>query len=59
MINEILNLNENIIFINGLRKYLSYKQNKKISYFKNCIYNISKRYHYQLLNMNLSIGEIV
>ena len=59
IINEILNLNENINFINGLRKYLSYEQNKKIEYFKNYIYNISKNYNFQLLNMTLNIGEVV
>ena len=58
-IDEILNLNENSNFINGLRKYLSYEQNKKIEYFKNLIYNISKNYNFQLLNMTLNIGEVV
>ena len=59
IINEILNLNENTNFINGLRRHLSYEQKQKILYFKNFIYNISKNYNYQLLNMTLNIGEVV
>ena len=57
--NEILKLNSSSSFLNSFRIHLSGEQNKKRSYFKNIINNISKSYNYHLLNMTLNIGDII
>ena len=56
---EILKLNKSSYFFNSFRNFLSREQNKKRTYFKNVINNISKEYNFELLNITLNVGEII